>query len=162
MAETTFNVAKGRVIELHKRVKDNILATAGLVIVLLKTTQTLALLKDHETVAAILAAAANTEADFVNYSRIVLTDADIAPPNINHTTDLQEVSLPAISWIPAGDGAAGDNDLVTCIVCFVEDVATVNTDSTLIPMTAHDIVVTTNGNNLNLDTDVYHQAIEPA
>jgi len=153
MANITFNVAKGRVNSYVDRVVANDPATSGIIVVLLKTTATDLVLQDLATLSAILAGS-SVEADFTNYARIVLTDADLSAPTVDNNTDTQYSAIPALQIASAGDGGAGDNTLSKAILCYAPDVA--GADSTLIPLTAHDISVTTNGNNLNINAGTFY------
>lgn len=132
MADIVFNIAKGAVAE---KVRDS--ATV-LGVVLLKVAQADATLRDHDTLAAILAAA-NTEADFTNYARKTGITATLTVDDTNERVD---VDIPDQTWTAAG--GASNNTLVKLIVYYEEAAA----DATRIPLTAHDFAVTTDGSDL--------------
>ncbi len=144
MADFVFNVAKGKVNAYHDRVNDNDPANSALVVVLLKTAAADATLKDLDDLAAILAAG-SVEADFTNYARKVLTDADIVASVVDDATDRREADIPDQTWTAAG--GAANNTLAKLLVCYDPD-TTGGTDSALIPLTAHDWVLTTNGSDI--------------
>lgn len=146
MANVVFNVSKGRQIEFWTRVKNNDPATSALVLVLLKTAESDSALIDYSTLAALLGAAGNVEADFTNYARVEYTDADISLPTTDNANDWQEAALPLKSI--ANAGGASDNTIVKAILCYAPDVA--GADATLIPIAAYDAAVTTNGQALNI------------
>ena len=144
MANGVFNVAKGRAVELHNRVKNNDPATAGLIVVLLKVTEADSVLRDYADLGALIGAAGNTEADFTNYARKILTDVDIALATLDNATDTYRADIPDQTWTSAGGTL--DNTLAKLIVCYAPDTA--GADSTFIPLTHHDFVATTDGNDL--------------
>ena len=152
MANLQFNIAKGRINELQRRVVTNDPATCGLVVVLLKTAEADAALQKHATVAAILAAA-SVEVDFTGHDRKILTDADLSLPLVDNVGNVQSSALPTNVWTSAGGTL--DNTVVKGLVCYVADVANVDNDASLVPLTMHDLSETTNGNNLNLNAGTY-------
>lgn len=147
MADGVFNIAKGRVVELYNRVKSNDPANSALVVVLLKAAGLEAddTLNNYDDLASLLAAA-NDEADFSNYARKVLTDADVAvlpaPDDGNNRRDLD---IP--DQVYANAGGATNNALGKLVVCYDND-TTAGNDSNLVPLTYHDFVVTTDGSQL--------------
>jgi len=146
MTNGVINIAKGRVIEYYNRVKSNDPANSALIIVLLKAVEADDALLDHNTLDALIAAASNTEADFTNYGRKVLTDADLAAlPSPDDTNNRFEVDIPDQTWVAAG--GATNNTLVKLLVCFDPD-TTGGDDTTIIPLTHHDFAVTTDGSDL--------------
>lgn len=150
MADIVFNVAKGRVNEFTRRVDSNDPANSAFVVVLLKTVEADAALRDYATLGALLGAgggATNVEADFTNYARKVLTDADISAPTVDNAADEQWSDIPDLVYTAAG--GASNNTLVKAVICYDPD-STGGTDADLIPMTAHDVSATTDGNDLTL------------
>jgi hypothetical protein len=145
MSDGVFNAAKGRVGGLYRRVKNNDPTNAGFVILLLSTNETETTLVDYDTVAALLAGS-NTEADFTNYARIELTDADLAAiPAPDDANDRADYDLPDPVWDEAGGET--NNTLTKIIVGYVSDL-TSYADTDIVPMTHHDFAVTTNGGKL--------------
>ncbi len=146
MADGVFNVAKGKVNEYHDRVDGNDPAGSELVIVLLKVVEADGTLEDYDTLAAILAGS-NTEADFTNYARIDLTDADISASQVDDTNNWRYATFGDQTWSSAG--GTTDNTLVKLLVCY--DSTGSAADSAIVPMTYHDFSVTTNGGDVSAD-----------
>ena len=144
MGDIVFNVAKGKVNEYHDRVNANDPANSALIIVLLKVTESDALLKDYDTLALLLAGS-NTEADFTSYARKTITDATISDSVVDDGADVRDADIPDQTWTAAG--GASNNSLVKLLICYDPD-TTGGTDSTVIPLTAHDFVITTNGGDI--------------
>lgn len=134
MASECFNITKGSIAEmgLNDATKFGVL--------LLKTAEADATLRDYDTVADILAGS-NVEADFTNYARKTGLTAVVTTDDTN---DRKDVDLPDQTWTAAG--GASNNTLAKAIV-YYEDAAA---DSTRRPCTHHDFVVTTDGSNLVL------------
>lgn len=145
MADGVFNIAKGRVAELHNRVNDSDPTNAVLVVVLLAaTSEADGTLEDYDTLAALLAGS-NTEASFTNYARKVLTDADVAAAATDDTNNRTEADIADQTWSSAG--GASNNTLDKLLICYDPD-STAGDDSTIIPLTHHDFDITTNGGDL--------------
>jgi len=135
MSDDVFNVARGR---LREKVLNG---GANFGILILKAVEADATLADRATVADILAQAGNVEADFTNYIRKTgLSPTDLGPDNAAETAS---VDLANPTW--ANAGGATNNTTAKLIFFFDEG----GTDATRIPMTFHDFVATTNGNDLN-------------
>lgn len=153
MANGVFNIAKGKVGEYFARVDGNDPANSAIIIVLIKTmVDTEDQLRDRDTLAACLVSGtgANTEADFTNYARKVLTDSDITAPSPDDTNNLQACFIDDQTWASAG--GVSDNTLARLLVCYDPD-TTAGTDANIVPLTYHDFVKTTNGGNLTADFD---------
>ena len=144
MADLIPNIALGRNVELYRRVDTSDPANASLVIVALVVSGDQdAVMKDADTLAAMLGDANIAEATNAGYSRVVYDDTDLvafAPDDANDRADLD---IPDVDF---GTPAAGDvwTDVV---ICYDPDSA-VGTDSDLIPMTVHDFAATPDGNSL--------------
>lgn len=146
MANFTFNIGKGRGIELYNRVKSNDPAPSALVVILLAATglETDAVLKDKETLAAVLAGTTN-EATNAGYARKVLTDADLAAlPSPDHALDQWTIAIPNQTWTAV---AAIGGDIGKLIVAYDADTGA-GTDANIVPITAHDFVTTPDGTDL--------------
>lgn len=146
MADSVFNIAKGRVVEYYNRVKSNDPTNSAIVIVALKATglEAHSALIDYDDLATLLAAA-NDEATNTGYSRKVLTDADLAAlPAPDDTNNRYEVDLPdqTFSAVGATGGAWG-----ALLICYDSD-TTGGTDSAIIPLTVHDFAVTPDGTDI--------------
>lgn len=149
MSNFTFNVSLGREVEFHNRVDGNDPANSALVLVVLAAAALEAdsVLRDYDTLAAVLAGASN-EVTNTNYARKVLTDADISPYTVDDTTN--SITLPlanqTFSTILAGDSWA------KLLICYDSD-TTGGTDANIVPVVAQDlfingVAVVPNGNNI--------------
>lgn len=146
MADSVFNIAKGRVVEFYNRVENNDPSTSALVIVALKAAglESHATLKDYDTLDAILTAA-NDEATNTGYARKVLTDSDLAAlPAPDDTNDRYDIDLPDQTWtaVQTTGGAWG-----MLLVCYDADTGA-GTDANIIPLTMHDFAVTPDGSDI--------------
>ena len=139
MADFTFNIALGRVKEYATLGAAN----DALIIVLLKTTglQADATLRDYDDLAALLAAA-NDECDATNYVRKAVTSATIT---VDDTNDWVDIDIADQTWTNLG--GATNNTISKLLVCFDPDTTT-GTDSTIVPLTGHDFVVSTDGSSV--------------
>jgi hypothetical protein len=145
MADFVFNVAKGRVVELYNRVENNDPTNSALIVLVLATSglESDATLIDKDDVAALVSGATN-EVTNTNYARKVLTDTQLsALPSPDDTNDRYEVDIPDQTWtgVAAGDGWS------KLIVAYDSD-TTGGTDANIIPLTAHDFVVTPDGSDI--------------
>lgn len=144
MADFVFNIAKGRVAEFYNRVDSNDPANSALVVVVLATSglETDAVLRDKDDLAAVVAGTTN-EVTNTNYARKVLTDADLSTLTIDDANDRVDLDIPDQTWtaVAAGDGWS------KLIICYDAD-TTGGTDANIIPLTAHDFVVTPDGSDI--------------
>lgn len=140
MASLIFDYAKGRWVEKYRLPVggDNIL------VVLLQTTglQADSTLNNHQYLSELLAAG-NTEATFTNYSRQVLSSADITV-STNTSTGVTTVDTTDRVWNAAG--GAVNNNLGALLTCYRQTSAT--PDSGILLLTKHDYTVSTTGGNL--------------
>ncbi len=151
MADGIFNIAKGRQIEFYNRVENNDPTNSAFVLVLLKAAQADASLEDYDDLSALLGNAGNTEADFTNYAREVLTDSDLAAlPAPDDTNNRYDVDLP--DWTISSAGGASNNSLVKLLVCYDSD-TTGGTDSNIVPVAHYDVTITTDGSDLTIAFD---------
>lgn len=144
MADVVCNIAKGRVNELFNRVAGNDPTNSAIVVVLLKVAEADATLIDYDDLAALLAGS-NTEADFTNYARKVLTDADLSACVPDDTNDWMLAVMGNLTWASAG--GATNNTLAKLVVCYDSD-TTAGTDANILPLLAMDFTPTTNGADL--------------
>ena len=144
MADFVFNIAKGRVAELYNRVDTNDPANSALVIVVLATSglETDAVLKDKDTLADVVSGTTN-EVTNTGYARKVLTDASLSAFAADDTNDRVDLDFADQTWtgVAAGDGWS------KLLVCYDSD-TTAGTDANIIPLTAHDFVVTPDGSDI--------------
>ena len=146
MADQVFNIARGRGVEFYNRVKGNDPANSAFIMVLLKVAEADATLIDYDDLGALLGAAGNTEADFTNYARKVITDTELAAlPAPDDTNNRYDIDMPDQVWTSAG--GAANNDLVKALICYDSD-TTGGTDANIIPVAHYDFSITTDGNNL--------------
>lgn len=139
MADFTFNIAKGKAAYYATLPATN----DALVVVLCKSTgvESDATLKDYDTLSALLAGTTD-EADFTNYGRKTITSVTVT---VDDTNDRTDVDIADQTWTSAGGGT--NNTLAKLLVCYDPDTTT-GTDADLIPLTAHDFAVTTDGSDL--------------
>lgn len=147
---TTFNISKGKVNAYFDRVANNDPANSAIEIILLKTAVADNSLVAFETLSALLADAGNEEADFTNYARITLTDAEISGSVVDHVNEECNSFIPDQQILSAG--GTTDNALVKIVTCYTPD-ATVSDDSTRIPCDFYAVSGTTTGNNMNINFD---------
>ncbi len=145
MGNIVFNIAKGKVNEYVARVDGNDPANSALVLVLLKTVEADATLQDYDTLAAILAGS-NVEADATGYVRKTVSDTGVTAPTPDDGTNTQSADI-TTDPVWASIGGASNNNLVKLLVCYDPD-TTGGTDANIVPLTAHDFAVTTNGGDI--------------
>ena len=150
MAAVVNNYAKGRVNEFMNNIVNNNPANSALIIVMLKTAESNATLQDYASLGAALAAGggtANVEADFTNYARKILTDADLSAPTVDNTGNKQYSTFPAQTY--TAPGGATNNTVVKVLTCYDSD-TTAGTDSNIIICGIADANITTDGNDFSL------------
>jgi len=145
VANITFNIAKGRVVELANRVNLNDPANAVFVICILATAgiESDATLIDVDTLAAVVAGTTN-EVTNSGYARKVLDNATGGiVVTVDDTNDRTDVDFPDQTWtaVVAGDGW---NDFVTNY----DSDSTAGADTAIVPMTLHDFTVTPDGSDI--------------
>jgi hypothetical protein len=144
MADFVFNVAKGRVAELYRRVDINDPAASAIIILILAVAgvETDTVLKRKDTITDLVSGTTN-EVTNGGYGRKTLTDADIvafSPDDVNDRVDL-DIPDQTFTAIAAGD-AWGD-----FVTAFDSDTAA-GTDANVEPMTQHDFPVTPDGSDI--------------
>lgn len=139
MGQLIFNCSRGRAVELHRRVDGNDPAASAIVLVVLAETglESDDVLRDYDTLAAILAAS-NNEVTNTGYSRKVLTDSDLSAPTVSDTDD--SVVLTHATQSFGGPNVAAGDSWRKIVYCYDADTAA-GTDSDLIPITAHDMLM---------------------
>lgn len=134
-----FDNAKGRWVEKY------LLPVGGdnIEIVLLQASglQADSTLNNYATLSSLLAA--NTEANFTNYSRIILSSVNITV-SVNTSTGVTTVSIPSQVWNSAG--GAVNNSLGALLTCYRP--SSTSLDSAILPLTKHEFAVSTTGGNL--------------
>jgi hypothetical protein len=121
-------------------------ASDALVVIALKASglEDDAALRDYDTVAAVLAAS-NDEADFTNYARKTITSVTVT---VDDSADEVRLSIGDQTWTSAG--GATNNQIGKLVVAYDPATGT-GTDADLVPISAHDWSVTTNGADLTAD-----------
>lgn len=145
MSDFVFNIAKGRVVEYYNRVENNDPANSALIVLVLATSglESDATLIDVDSVSALVAGATN-EVTNSGYARKVLTDAQLsALPAPDDGNDRYDIDIPDQTWtgVAAGDGWS------KLVIAYDSD-TTGGTDANIIPLTAHDFVVTPDGSDI--------------
>ncbi len=144
MANFTYNIAKGRVVELANRVNNNDPTNAIFLCLVLATSgiESDATLIDVDTVSALVAGATN-EVTNSGYARKTLDQTGGIVVTVDDTNDRTDVDIPDQTWtgVAAGDGW---NDFV---VAYDSD-STGGADTAIVPMTQHDFVVTPDGSDI--------------
>lgn len=131
MADIVFNISKGAAAE---KARDD---ATKFGVMLLKTVESDAAMKDRTTITDLLSA--NTEANFTNYARKTPLTATLT---VDQGNDRVDISVPQQTWVAAGGVT---NNTLAKLVVFYEEAAA---DATRIPISAHDFVATTDGNDL--------------
>ena len=141
MAASVFNIAKGRWAELHKRVDDNDPANCALIVLLLATTglESDATLLDKDTVSDLVSGTTN-EATNGGYARLTITDTGLAFAAPDDTNNRMDQDLADFNF-----GAISAGDSISKLVIAYDPDTTAGTDSTLIPLTMHDVTIIPDG-----------------
>lgn len=133
MSDSIMNISKGAFAEKYR---DS--ASSGLML-LLKANEAETALVDHDTVAALLSATGNTEADATNYGRKTSLTGSIT---VDDSNDRVDVDFPDQTWTTLG--GASNNTLTKLIIANEESAS----DAGRIPNSQHDFVLTTTGNDV--------------
>lgn len=145
MADTVFNVAKGRVNELVERVEQGDPTNARIVWVVINTTETDANLADLDTLALVLGNANTAEVTNTNYSRTTHAAANVSR-TVDDTNNNQRSDADDLAFTSVGAGDAWTDVLGV----YFPDGVTPGADSTGIPLVMLDAVATPNGGNITL------------
>lgn len=143
MANFVFNIALGRIVEFFQRVDNNDPANSALIIAVINTSASDAVLKDLDDLAAIEANANTAEVGNTGYARKVLTDADLSAWAPDDTNDRVDLDIPDQTWTSVSAGTAWTDFLV----CYDSD-TTGGTDANIVPCTQHDFAVTPDGSDI--------------
>lgn len=142
MADLVFNIAKGRVVELFRRVDANDPTNSALILVPVDVAAVSdATLRDFDTLSAITAGGV-TERTTGGWNRKTLTDADITFPAPDDTNDRYDIDIPDQTWTAVTAGAVTD-----LILCYDPD-TTAGTDADLIPLCLYDFAITPDGSDV--------------
>ena len=141
MADFVFNIAKGRVAQYLQNVEDGSPANSRIKIVPIETSgiEADAALKDHNDLAALLAGTSNEQ---TTMGRKTWAAADLTL-TVDDTNERFDADSSDITWT----GATG-NAISALITVYFPDGVTPGADSTGIPLTKHDFVVTPDGSDI--------------
>ena len=154
MANFCFNIGKGRVVELYNRAENNDPTNSALILVPLSASGTEAQGQDHDDLAAVEGDANFAERTTGSWVRKALESAQLAAlPAPDDTNNRYDVSLPSVTWTTPAAG----NNTTGLLVCYDSD-TTAGTDSNILPLTHHDFAVTTDGNDVILNSGVFFRA----
>lgn len=144
MADFVFNISKGRVAELYNRVDTNDPTNSALIVLVLATSglESDATLLDVDTVTALVAGTTN-EVTNSGYARKTLTDSDLSAMTPDDTNNRMDLDIADQTWtgVAAGDGWS------KLVIAYDSD-TTGGTDANIVPLTAHDFVVTPDGSDI--------------
>ncbi|TKG58882.1 hypothetical protein [Prauserella endophytica] len=144
MADFQFNVAKGRIAELARRVDGGDPANSRLLVVAInRGAATDATMRDYDTLAALLGDAAVAEVTNTGYARLTRTAAQVTV-TVDNSGDVQNVSIGTLSFGSISAGTAWTD----IVVCYIPDGVTPGADSTAIPLTNHTFAVTPDGTSV--------------
>ena len=148
MADQIFNIALGRIAELYNRVDLNDPTNAALIIVVIDTSATDAVLKDLDDLAAIEANASTAEVTNTNYARKTLVDSDLTAFAPDDTNDRVDLDIADQTWtaVVAGDAWT---DL---LICYDSDTGA-GTDANIVPLAQYDFAVTPDGSDITAEVN---------
>lgn len=152
MANITFNIAKGRIVEFYNRVENNDPANSAFILVPIETTglEADATLIDKDDLAAVLSGTTNEQ---TTMGRKTVTDVELAAlPAPDDANDRYDISLPTVTWT-----AATGNAISKILVCYDSD-TTAGTDSNIIPVTMFDFTVTPSGTDIQVLTGTFFRS----
>lgn len=147
MASFVFNVARGRLRQYYDSIDSNLVIATGpiqstansaLIVVLLEATalEADATLADYDDLSTLIAGASNEQ---TTMGRKTLTDSDIVASGQDDTNNRLDLDIPDQTWLATAGNAVGK-----MLVCYDPD-TTAGTDTTVIPLTAHDLTMTPDG-----------------
>lgn len=140
MANFTFNIALGRVGQYYQNVEDGSPANSRIIVVPIETTglEADAALRDHNDLAALLGGSSNEQ---TTMGRKTLAAANITL-TVDDTNERLDIDCDDLTWT-----AATGNAISALLFCYDPD-NTSGTDSSIIPLTKHDFVVTPDGSDI--------------
>lgn len=149
MSDLPYNISKGRVGEFVVRINANDPANSVLQWSLWNLTQTDAINRDLDDVAALEASGSNAELTSgtnANYVRKTLTDASGITRTVDDTNDWVDISCPAQTWTALGAGTA-----VNHAVCAYDSDSTGGTDANQILVSQHAFTITPDGSDVTMN-----------
>ena len=148
----TFNIAKGRVVELYSRVDNNSPSGCCLWLIPCSAGDTEANAQDADTVTQALATAID-ERTTGGWVRKKLVDADLAElPAPDDTNNRYDIAVPQVTWTTPASG----NNTTHLLIAY--DPTGSSADTALIPISFHAFAVTTDGNDVVLNAGSFMQS----
>jgi hypothetical protein len=141
MADFVFNIAKGKVHQFVENVKLGSPANSRLKVIPIETTgiEADSTLKDYDELNALLAGTSNEQ---TTMGRKTVTAANITI-TVDDTNDRVDLDQADITWT-----AATGNAISALVVVYCPDGVTPGADTTFVPLTKHDFVVTPDGSDI--------------
>lgn len=153
MATLTFNISKGRVAELHNRVKVGDPSAARLyVIPISRGAVSDATMVDVDDFAALVTAGV-TERTTNGWNRKTLAAADLSVVTPDDTNDRMALDAIDFTWTAVASGGGAITDLVICYASVASP-----TNAQLLPMTNHDFAITPDGSDVTATVADYFRA----
>lgn len=148
MANIVFNIALGRVAQYASLTAAN----DALIMVPIETTgiETDAVLRDYDTLSALLAAANNEQ---TTMGRKTLASVTVT---VNDTDNRVDIDAADVTWT-----AATGNAISALVICYDPD-TTVGTDADLVPLTKHDFAITPDGSDVTATVADFFRASSAA
>lgn len=146
MADLVYNIAKGKVAELVDRVEQNDPTNSAIIVVPVSSTATDAVMKDYDTLSAVLGDANTSEVTDGTWARKTLTDADLSSAvAVDDTNDRMDAALPAYTWTALTGTAA-----THLVICYDGD-TTAGTDANIIPLLFLVAAITPDGSDVTVN-----------
>lgn len=140
MADFTFNIALGRVVQYYQNVEDNSPAGCEIVIVPISTAVADDTLRDYDNLSLLIGDAGVTDLTGTGgWTRKDLVAADVSI-NVDDVNNRVDIDIPDQTWTAI---TANATDLVFCY-----DPTGSAADTSLIPLTLHDFPVTQDGSDV--------------
>lgn len=153
MATFVFNIAKGRVAELHNRVKVGDPAAARLyAIPVSRGAVTDAQLVDADDYAAVVTLGI-TERTTNGWNRKTLAPADLSAVTPDDTNDRMAVDFIDLAWPAVAAGGGAITDIIVCYASVASP-----TNAQLLPLTNHDFAITPDGSDITATVADYFRA----
>ncbi|WP_206061615.1 hypothetical protein [Nonomuraea basaltis] len=145
MADFTFNIALGRVVELHNRVRANDPSGCALLVVALAASglEGDAVLKDKDTLADVVSGTTNEVPVGNGYARKVLVAVDLVAAVPDDANDRTDVDIPDQTWTQV---LVATGPWAKLLVCYRPSAAA--PDSQIVPLTCHDFAITPDGTDV--------------
>lgn len=148
MANLVFNIALGKI----KYYAELPAANDALIMVPLESTGLVAdaTMRDYDTLSDILAGASNEQA---TAGRKTLASVTVT---VNDTNDRVDIDAADVTWTTPTGNAIG-----AVVICYDPD-TTAGDDTTLVPLTKHDVTWTPDGNAFTLTIGDFYRASSAA